>query len=103
MSDRLFNYRDNTRFESKHPQFENQTNLMKGILQTKTGELVEILNGTLVCKLTNANILTIADWLQTEDEIPATLKILGCVINVDFPESVPTHKMESLLEHFEYQ
>lgn len=87
------------------PQFENQTNKnMKGLVITKSGEYVEIINGGLMCVNKRENLETIMDWLSAEDEaFEASIKITKGKVYVDFPETTPTHKMESLLEHFEYQ
>lgn len=96
-------YQREKELSERETKYQNQTDMAKNIIETSYGQIVEIINGTLVCRLTHANMKTIADWLDVEDEIPATLKIIGHVINVDFPESVSTSKLESLLEHFTYQ
>lgn len=106
MSDRLFNYRDNTRFESKHPQFENQTNIMNNIVETSSGEIVEIINGVLVCQNVKRNWITISEWFLTESEswdLKCEIRVEDTNLFVEFPESVPTHKIGSLLESFNYQ
>lgn len=72
--------------------------------QTTTGELIEIINGTLYCTNTKENWLTIADWLLTQDDnFKADVLLRGEKILVEFAASVPTFYLESLLEHFEYQ
>jgi hypothetical protein len=85
---------------------EKQTNLMKNRVETQDGDMIEIINGTLECPNNRKNLETIADWMSTEIIKGATIKVCGNEgewINIDFPESVPTHKLESLLEHFVYQ
>lgn len=90
-------------FNERHPQFQPIT-LMKNQVQTPSGEIVDIINGSLVCESTFINLFTIASWLVTQDkEFIATIKVNGDMLSVDFPESVPVSKMESLLEAFEYQ
>jgi len=76
-------------------------------VETNAGELVEIINGTLVCLNHIRNWNTIADWLSFEPELAVSIKVSprdgASSIFVDFPESVPTRTVLSLLEHFEYQ
>lgn len=90
-------------FNERYPQFQPIT-LMKNQVQTPHGEIVDIINGSLVCENTFMNLFTIISWLSFEDkELVATIKVNGDMLSVDFPESVPVYKMESLLEAFEYQ
>ena len=90
-------------FNERHPQFQPIT-LMKNQVQTPSGEIVDIINGSLVCHHNWLNFYTIISWLEHQDkEFIATIKVNGDMLSVDFPESVPVSKMESLLEAFEYQ
>lgn len=77
---------------------------MKNQVQTPSGEIVDIINGSLVCENKWPNFRTIFHWLYEQDkEFIATIKVNGDMLSVDFPESVPVSKMESLLEAFECQ
>lgn len=84
-------------------EIESKTNLMENRVQTSSGEIVEIINGTLHCQNKPANLQTIHEWFCEESEVKGTIVIEGHHITIDFDELVPTHKMESLLEHFTYQ
>lgn len=90
-------------FNERHPQFQPIT-LMKNQVQTPSGEIIDIINGSLVCESKLANMRIIMFWVHDQDkEFIATIKVNGDMLSVDFPESVPVSKMESLLEAFEYQ
>lgn len=90
-------------FNERHPQFQPIT-LMKNQVQTPRGEIIDNINGSLVCYNDRLNFNTIISWLEHQDkELIATIKVNGDMLSVDFPESVPVSKMESLLEAFEYQ
>lgn len=107
MSDRLFDP-INKKHEAKHPQFENRTDMRKNIVETNSGEIVEIIGGCLNCLYLERNWKTIYEWMSNELILGVSIKTYigeldAVYINVSFPESVPTHKMESLLEAFTYQ
>lgn len=90
-------------FNERHPQFQPIT-LMKNQVQTSTGEIIDIINGSLVCERNFRNLFSVILWLNEQDkEFIATIKVNGDMLSVDFPESVPDSKRESLLEAFEYQ
>lgn len=96
-------YQREKELSERETKYQNQTDLMKNIVQTESGEIVEIINGTLVCVDNKKNWLTIAEWFSVSLINGATIKVSGRYLHVDFPQSIPTYKMESLLEHFTYQ
>ena len=78
---------------------------MDNKVETASGEIVEIINGTLICENKAINLITIADWLSAQNEhcpITDTIRVADKV-QVEFPEYEPTHRMLSLLQHFEHQ
>jgi hypothetical protein len=76
---------------------------MKTYAETKCGEIVEVINGTLVCNNTKENWMTICDWLMAQDDtFTGYIIVNGRRLMVDFPKTYPTHVMGSLLEHFEH-
>lgn len=95
----------------RNPAFEGERKtqtLMKNMVETRAGDIVEIINnGTLICSNSELNWKTIEDWFMTDAETSITLRLVntpyGIRLGVDMDESVPTHKMGSLLEAFEYQ
>lgn len=77
---------------------------MKTLVITNSKDFVEIINGVLTCVNKRENLETIADWIGAQDSsFEATVIISGGRVSVEFPDTIPTHMMESLLEHFEYQ
>jgi hypothetical protein len=80
---------------------------MNNIVQTKSGEIIEILNGTLICENKIENWITISDWMLALDEyyrIKLSIEVAPeNKLWITIPETTPVHKLESLLQHFCYQ
>lgn len=78
---------------------------MQNLVETRSGEIVEILNGVLYCANTAENWETIGDWMLADSGgMELTIKVVEYrKLSVEMPESVTTSSLESLLEHFEWQ
>lgn len=74
------------------------------IVETKSGQLIEVVNGVLSCPNNPKNWATIADWAEASPDLePMTIRIEHNVVFVEFADSAPAYRILSLLEHFEYQ
>lgn len=76
---------------------------MNNLTQTITGEIVEIINGVLVCANDRTNWAIITDWTRQQDwyNFSCQVEIVNGKIHFEMPEVLPVHHLESLLEHFE--
>lgn len=78
---------------------------MNNIVETSSGEIVEITNGVLTCKHTKENWLTISEWCIAQDhwDLKIEIRIEDTLMFVETPDNVPAHRLQSLLEAFNYQ
>ena len=78
---------------------------MENQVQTQRGEIVEILNGVLVCRHDKKNLDTITDWMHQQDwyDFKCELRVEDTNIFFEMPDTYPTKHILSLLEHFEHQ
>lgn len=71
-------------------------------VETKSGEIVEIRNGSIRCQNTPKNWETIADWTIANEMEVMLITTNGKFMTCDLCGFSAPH-IYSLLEHFEYQ
>lgn len=80
---------------------------MGNMVETRDGEIVEILSGTLICENKAINWATIGDWMSAQPDgfslMITTIGVDGRQLGIQTPDNVPTFNLNSLLEHFQYQ
>lgn len=75
---------------------------MNNLVETNSGEIVEIINGDIHCKNTAKNWATVTDWVMANDQVVIMMKTNAEYLIIDLCGfSAPM--TGSLLEHFEYQ
>lgn len=75
---------------------------MTTLVETESGEIVEIINGTIHCQNTAKNWATIADWVIANELVVLLMSTHGKFLIVDL-KGFSREMTESLLEHFNYQ
>jgi hypothetical protein len=76
---------------------------MRNLVETASGEIVEVIAGTLTCENAIRNWFTIVEWMKEQDEMTATVEIREGRIFVSNLNTGSMTTINSLLEHFEYQ
>lgn len=78
---------------------------MNNIVETSSGEIVEITNGVLTCKHTKENLDTITEWMVEQDwyDFKCGLRVEDTNVFFEMPDIYPTKHILSLLEAFNYQ
>lgn len=74
---------------------------MLTLTETKSGEIVEIINGSIHCQNTPENWAIVADWAIANESVVMLIKTNGKFLIVDLP-GFSAELIGSLLEHFQY-
>lgn len=80
----------------------NRNKTMQTLVETKSGEIVEIVNGVIRCQNTAKNWETVADWTIANESMVVLMTTNGKFLNIDLP-GFSAQDIHSLLEHFDYQ
>jgi hypothetical protein len=72
------------------------------LVETRSGEMVEVRAGTLCCENSTKNWESVAEWAMANEANTMLIRTMGSRMFVDLPDS-PAHRIHSLLESFEHQ